>query len=124
MSRIIADGLSSPHEEIMIAPGGGFVSGQIVQAPSGKAGYVGGLRSVDAGQPANVKTAGRVQVPCASSTEIDAGAVTEWDVTAGLAVAADGDFTLGIAAVEKEEGQTSVWVLLNDPGAVPSGEYE
>lgn len=106
-------------EEIMTAPEGGLTSGEIVQAPSGRAGYVVGLRGADEGQPATIKTSGRITVPALSTlTGSPSGGTpveVDWDDdNSRICAAGDGDFLLGILAADKTNGQTTAEVILNE----------
>lgn len=106
-------------EETMTAPSGGLTSGEIVQAPSGRAGYVVGLKGVDAGQPATIQTSGRITVPALSTlTGSPSGGTPvdiDWDDdNSRICADGDGDFHLGILATDKTNGQTTAEVILNE----------
>ncbi len=99
-------------EEIVTAPSGGYVSGQIVKAPSGRAGYVAGLNAVAEGEQCVLKTTGKIRVPSASATTFSSGTEVQWDNTNKLGVAS-GDFVLGPPFKAKTSGQLFVDVILN-----------
>jgi predicted RecA/RadA family phage recombinase len=104
--------LGEGDEEIVTAPSGGYASGEIVQAPSGRAGYVNSLNAVPEGEKCTIKTTGRVKVPSASATTFALAAAVQWNNTTNLAVAS-GDFLLGPASKAKINGDTVVEVILN-----------
>ena len=122
MSEALYRDVSS--EEIVTAPGpNGYASGQIVLAPSGKAGVVQGLKPVAAGDPATLSTMGRFEIQAATAAVIAAGAKVDWHATNRHALAhGSGTFTLGIASRAKANGETTIMVLLNDPGPTPTDE--
>jgi len=102
-------------EEQVTVPSGGYNPGDIVQAPSGRAGVVQGQRPLEEGEPATLKTTGKFSVDAASATTFTAGVIVEWDNTGKLAVAnAAGDFDIGIAAKAKIAGELKVEILLNE----------
>lgn len=112
-------------EETMTAPSGGLASGEIVQAPSGRAGYVVGLKAVDEGQPATIQTSGRITVPALSTlTGSPSGGTpveVDWDDTnSRICADGDGDFPLGILGADKTSGQTTAEVILNQHAAIPN----
>lgn len=104
-----------PDEEQVTVPAGGYSPGEIVQAPSGRAGFVLGQRALEEGEPAILKTSGKVSVDSASATTFTAGDEIEWDDTGKVAVAAaGGDFDIGRASKDKANGEVKVEVLLNE----------
>lgn len=106
-------------EEPMLAPEPGFSPGEIVQAPSGRAGVIQGQRPLEEGEPAIAKTTGIYDVASASATTFDAGVIVGWNDTDKLAVAGGaGDFNIGTAQRAKVNGETVVRVVLNDNVAV------
>ena len=101
-------------EEQVTVPVGGYNPGDIVQAPSGRAGVVQGQRPLEEGEVATLKTEGKFLVDSASATTFALGAEVEWDDTGKLAVAAaGGDFDIGRASKAKVNGDTKVEILLN-----------
>lgn len=101
-------------EEQVTVPSGGYNPGDIVQAPSGRAGVVQGQRPLDEGEEALLATEGKFLVDAASGTTFTAGDEIEWDDTNKLAVAAAaGDFDIGRAAKDKVAGELKVEVLFN-----------
>jgi hypothetical protein len=101
-------------EETVTTPVGGYNPGDIVVPPSGRPGFVASQRPLEEGEPARIRTTGKIDVAAASATLFAEGAEVEWDDTAKLAVAATaGDFDLGVAAREKIDGETVVRIILN-----------
>lgn len=101
-----------PGDEIHFVAAAAYDSGDIVQK-GGLAGVIEGLSGVAIGDAAVARTKGVVEVACASATTFSEGAAVQWDNTNKLAVAT-GDFALGKAAKAKTNGQTTVWVILNE----------
>lgn len=100
-------------EEHVTAPSGGYEPGEIVQAPSGRPGYVMGLQSIDEGQPAVIKTSGQIRVPAKTGVAFSAGDTLEWDDSNSEAVAdTAGDFDLGTAAEDKASAADTVLIIL------------
>lgn len=113
--------VGEPNEEQMDVPNGGYAAGQIVQAPSGKAGFVEGNRDLVEGERATIRTSGVVRVPALTTLTGSPSAGTpvlvDWDDTNKQIVAdAAGNFALGILAADKANGETTALVILNDPG--------
>lgn len=101
-------------EEQIDTPAGGLNPGDIVQAPSLRAGVVQGQRPLEEGEPALLATEGKFSVDAASGTTFTAGDEVEFDDTNKLAVAATlGDFDIGRAAKDKVAGELKVEVLFN-----------
>lgn len=101
-------------EEQVTTPAGGYNPGDIVQAPSLRAGVVQGQRPLEEGEPALLATEGKFEVAAGSATTFTAGDEIEWDNTGKLAVAATlGDFNIGRASRDKVNGETTVQVLFN-----------
>lgn len=101
-------------EEQVTTPSGGYNSGTILQAPSGRPGVIQGQRPLEEGEPATLKTTGRYEVSSASGTTFAAAATVGWDDTNNLAVAGGaGDFNIGVAARAKVSGETTVLVLFS-----------
>jgi predicted RecA/RadA family phage recombinase len=102
------------HEERVTVPAGGYTANQVVQAPSGRAAVVQSIKPMDEGEEVALATCGQFEVPSASATVFAAGDTVNWDNTNKLAITGAGDFSLGIAAKGKANGETSVTVILND----------
>lgn len=116
-----ATNLGSPYEEQKVVPSGGYSAGQIIQAPSGRAGYVAGNRDLVEGEQATIITCGRVRVPALTTlTGSPSGGTpvkVDWDEgDAEIKADAGGDYALGILAEDKANGETTAVVLLNDQG--------
>jgi hypothetical protein len=109
---------SEPNEEIVVAPGGGLASGDVVAAAGGRAGFVLGLKSVDAGDKAAVCTDAYAKVAASAPAWVKGDEIW-FDASAGVAVkksaTLDGsaDLYLGVAAEAKALNATEGYVLLN-----------
>lgn len=102
-------------EEQVTVPSGGYNPGDIVQAPSGRAGVVEGQRPLEEGEVATLRTTGKYSVDSASATTFSTGVTVEWDNTGKIAVAdTAGDFDIGKTSKAKVNGETKVEVLLNE----------
>lgn len=110
-------------EEKVTVPSGGYASGEVIQAPSGRAGVVAGLQALAEGETATLVTEGQFDFTSASATTFAVQSVVEWDDTNNVAVAAGGgDFVLGRCSKAKANGETTVRVILNeveDPASHP-----
>lgn len=99
------------------APTGGLSAGQIIQLPDGRAGYVEGLETVAAGDPASIRVRGQVLVPKTASVVLTDGQDVMWDHSANTATfdmpLDDKDFHLGVAVGDVAAGDTEFRVDLN-----------
>jgi predicted RecA/RadA family phage recombinase len=99
-------------EEKLVAPAGGHLSGDVVQAPSLRPGVVQGLAPAVEGDTVTVKTTGTYDVASATGTTFTAGDTVGWDDTGKLAVTGGtGDFDIGTAAADKASGPLVVRVI-------------
>ena len=109
------------NEEKKTVPSGGYASGLILAAPSGRYGVVQGVQNLVEGQMCTICTTGRHDVTSASGTTFTAGDDVDWDDTGKLAVAAgDGDFHIGVASAAKASGTTTVEVILSTENRIDS----
>ena len=102
--------------------GTALTSGEILQMPDGRAGYVESLNGVAADRAANIRTSGRVTVTKTASLTILDGAKVYWDRSAGGATpltisdgTQKGDFYIGVAVGDAAYADTTVVVDLNVP---------
>ncbi len=99
-------------------PTGGYTSGQVLQLPDGRAAYVEGLRSLDAGEQASLQVRGQVTLPKTANLNILKGCKVWFDRSANTATPlraeAGGDFYLGIALYDSLAAAATVTVMLNE----------
>jgi hypothetical protein len=104
------------HEEIATVPSGGYIASQFVQAPSGLAGFVDQpFAAPYQGPDVTIRTAGNVQLPCASATLASAGDAAWWDSANDtlLPYPAAAGWYAGTFQVAKVDGATTAIVALN-----------
>ena len=97
-----------------------LASGEVLQVPDGRAGYIANLRGFVLGDQAAAQVEGIVEVLKTADINLLAGGDAFWDTSAGTATykIADGDFYLGRAAEDSLAAATTVKVDLNvDPPA-------
>ena len=106
--------------EVCIAADGAVASGEILQAPDGRAGIYTGLRGAEAGDAINLALAGQYKVKAASAKVFAVGKGAFWDKSENTAIEssdegynAEEDFYLGIVVAAKAALQTDVLVDLN-----------
>lgn len=110
---------NNPGEVHLVALTGGLTSGQVVQLPDGRAGYVAGLKDASAGDQVMIQTQGIVNVAKTSSIVILDGAKVMWDHSANSATipiyGTSKDFYLGRAIGDAASADTTMLVELNAP---------
>jgi predicted RecA/RadA family phage recombinase len=95
-----------------------LASGEVLQLPDGRAGFVANLRGFEVGDQAAAQVKGQATLAKTASINILAGGKVFWDTSAGTATfkAADGDFYVGRAVADSLAAATEVIVELNvDP---------
>ena len=104
-----------PYEEEATAPSGGYLLNQVVQAPSGLAGYVDRPYASAVGEVVTVRTLGILQLACASGIVAAIGEDAWWDSANDtvLNYAPAAGWRLGVFQVAKTSGQTICLVSLN-----------
>lgn len=104
-------------DTITILAPAALASGQVVQLPDGRAGYVMGLRAVVAGDPVEIQVGGQAVVAKTANVEILPGDELRWDRSANTATPlnaiADADFVIGTAVADAAAADTTVVVALN-----------
>ena len=94
-----------------------LASGQVIQLPDGRAGYVMGLKAVAAGDPVEIQVGGQAVVAKTANVEILPGDELRWDRSANTATPlhaiADADFVIGTAVDGAAAADTTVVVALN-----------
>jgi predicted RecA/RadA family phage recombinase len=104
-------------DTITILAPAALASGQVVQLPDGRAGYVMGLKAVAAGDPVEIQVGGQAVVAKAANVEILPGDELRWDRSANTATPldaiADADFLIGTAVDGAAAADTTVVVALN-----------
>lgn len=113
--------LAIPDEEPKTVPSGGYILNQLVQAPSGLAGYVDRPYAAAENESVTIRTTGIVQLPAASGTLASVGEPAWWDSANDVVVPyapADGWY-LGLWHAAKTNGQTTCQVNLNQLPAPP-----
>lgn len=120
--------VGNPGEEHRLAPSGGYTAGQMLQAPSGKFGFVGGQNSIAQNHPAVIHTQGLVEIVAPSALVLAAGALVFVNLTTQEAVSTSPNGTTilvaGRAAKAKADGDLSVYVDLNGTGMSTDGPIE
>lgn len=104
------------RETIRIIAAAALSPGQVLQLPSGRAGYVLGLLSIAAGQPAELQQEGIVTLAKTDGIVILDGGEVYWDHSANTATYApadDKDFFVGTAIGDAASGASTVKVDLN-----------
>jgi predicted RecA/RadA family phage recombinase len=107
-------------DEVRFVAGDDLASGEVLQMPDGRAGWIANLRGVAEGDQAAAQVEGQVELQKTASINILAGGKVYWDTSAGKATfkAADGDFYVGRAVADSLAAATTVLVQLNvDPPA-------
>jgi predicted RecA/RadA family phage recombinase len=98
------------------APAAG-VSGQVIQLPDGRAGYVLGLKAYAAGDLIEVQVDGQATLTKSASVVVLDGDQIFWDRSANsatpLQAAADADFAIGVAVGDAASAATTLVVALN-----------
>ncbi len=106
-----------PDTVDVIAPTGGYTSGQVLQLSDGRAAYVAGLRSPAAGEAAALQVHGQATVTKTASVVILKGTRVYWDRSANTATplraVAGADFYMGVALNDAASADTTVDVDLN-----------
>lgn len=99
----------------LVTPTGGLTSGTVLQLADGRAAYTEGLRSLDAGEEANLRVSGVVTVAKTASICFLDGGKVYWDRSANAAHfrPQSGDFYLGTAYGDAASAATTMKVLLN-----------
>ncbi len=107
---------SVPDEESKVVPSGGYIANQIVQAPSGRAGYVDSPYANAANLRVTIRTSGIVQMPCGSATLGSTSQPMWWDSANDVVVpyAPAAGWYAGLLVVDKTDGQTSATIALNE----------
>mgnify|MGYP001072321009 CR=1 FL=1 len=104
-------------DTITILAPAALASGQVVQLPDGRAGYVMGLKAVAAGDPVEIQVGGQAVVAKTANVEILPGDELRWDRSANTATPlhaiADADFVIGTAVDGAAAADTTVVVALN-----------
>jgi|LSQX01.3.fsa_nt_gb predicted RecA/RadA family phage recombinase len=104
-------------DTITILAPAALASGQVVQLPDGRAGYVMGLKAVAAGDPVEIQVGGQAVVAKTANVEILPGDELRWDRSANTATPldaiADADFLIGTAVDGAAAADTTVVVALN-----------
>jgi len=104
-------------DTITILAPAALASGQVVQLPDGRAGYVMGLKAVAAGDPVEIQVGGQAVVAKTANVEILPGDELRWDRSANTATPlhaiADADFVIGTAVDGAAAADTTVVVVLN-----------
>lgn len=100
---------------VVTVPTGGYTSGEVLQLPDGRAAYVEGLRSLDAGERANLQVGGTVDLAKIANKVVLAGGKVYWDRSAGTAspIKTADSFYVGVAVADAAASDTTVRVLLN-----------
>lgn len=110
-----------PHEEAKTVPSGGYILNQLVQAPSGLAGYVDRPYASVENEVVTIRTTGIVKLPAASGTLAAVGEPAWWDSANDLVVpyAPAAGWYLGLWHAAKTSGQTTGLINLNQLPAPP-----
>lgn len=95
-------------------------SGQVIQLPDGRAGYVASLKNVPAGDTVAIQVEGIAEVPKTAGIVILDGGDVYWDVSASKAhfrqEAGTPDFKIGVAVGDYASSDTLLKVNLNKQG--------
>ena len=113
-TSVVYEGLA--HEEPKTVPSGGYIANQIVQTPSGMAGYMNRPFAAVEGDRTTLITSGRVTLPCAAAVAAPACSKVWWDTAGDTVVTYQpaAGFYLGLLAAEKVvTTETTAVVLLN-----------
>jgi len=98
-------------------PSAGYSSGEVLQLPDGRAGYVAGLRALVSGDEAGIQVKGRVTLTKTAGVVILKGGRVYWDRSAGSATPLRGitgdNFFVGLAAEDAASADTTVDVDMN-----------
>jgi predicted RecA/RadA family phage recombinase len=94
-----------------------LASGEVLQLPDGRAGYVAGLHAVAAGDPAAIQAMGVVTLPKTASVVVLKGDLIYWDRSANTATplqaVTGADFKIGVAVADAAAADATVDVELN-----------
>lgn len=97
---------------------GAYASGQVLQMPDGRAGFVLGLNARASGDEVSVRVCGIAEVAKTTGVVILDGDPLYWDRSANTATplkaVAGGDFFIGTAVGDAASAATTVKVLLNE----------
>lgn len=111
-----------PDEEYKLVPSGGYVANQLVQAPSGRAGYMDRPYAATAGERnVTIRTNGVIQLPCDTAITATEGDDAWWDSANDtvLTYPAAAGWRLGTFHVAKFSWVLTADVALNRPRKQP-----
>jgi len=99
----------------VVVPTGGYTAGEVLQLCDGRAAYVSGLRSLDAGEEAALQTAGQVTMAKIADKVVLAGGKLYFDRSAGTVtpIKTSDSFFVGVAVADATAAATTVVVDLN-----------
>jgi len=104
----------SPAVDV-IAPSGGYTSGEVLQLCDGRAAYVQGLRDPAANEAVSLQTEGQVKLTKLATKSVLDGGKLYWDRSAGSAtpIKTADSFYLGVAVGDAAQAATTVICALN-----------